>query len=282
MIKLIVSDLDGTMLNDDHVTIPPSNIAALAKAQNQGIKIAVATGRTYSISGHIIKQLPCNYLIFSNGAAALDLETGKTIYSAGIPYTDGEKILRRLSKTECVYSVVCANNVYMEKHHLDEFQKVINNGAFMEFLLPKMNLVSNIFDAINEREIEKIEAFNLEDREKQHFKEYVLSLAPWNFSSSYNGSNIEITAPDATKGKALVELCRLLDISKNEVMAFGDSDNDIDMLSWASHSFAMENAIPSVKAAAANGAGRNEAGGVGKAVEDYLEKNLRQRYTALQ
>ena len=64
MIKLIVTDLDGTFLNTNHVTIPQENIDAFKKAHEMGIKVAIASGRTKILTDYIVEQLPfLDYLI---------------------------------------------------------------------------------------------------------------------------------------------------------------------------------------------------------------------------
>ena len=79
-IKLIVTDLDGTFLNSNHLTIPKENIEAFKRAHEMGIKVAIASGRTKILTDYILEQLPfLDYLITSNGAVSYDMKTGEIV-----------------------------------------------------------------------------------------------------------------------------------------------------------------------------------------------------------
>lgn len=81
---------------------------------------------------------------------------------------------------------------------------------------------------------------------------------------------MELTARGVNKAAAVQALCRRLEVTAEQVMAFGDADNDLELLRWARWSFAMENGAASAKAAARYVTGANRAGGVGMALERYL------------
>ena len=95
------------------------------------------------------------------------------------------------------------------------------------------------------------------------------AVGPFESACAY-ATNMEITSPDADKGRALAVLCQRLGIDASEVMAFGDADNDLGMLSWAGWSFAMDNGTDKAKAAAKHVADKNSASGVAQAVEWYV------------
>ena len=84
------------------------------------------------------------------------------------------------------------------------------------------------------------------------------------------GSNLEFNAAGVSKGRALAELSAKLGLRAEEVMAFGDADNDLEMLSWAGYSFAMANGNDAVKEAARYQAPANDEAGVGQMVERYV------------
>ena len=98
-IKLIVTDLDGTFLNTNHVTIPQENIDAFKKAHEMGIKVAIASGRTKILTDYIVEQLPfLDYLITSNGAITYDMKTGKAVCSTLIDNKQSIEIFNILNK----------------------------------------------------------------------------------------------------------------------------------------------------------------------------------------
>lgn len=81
---------------------------------------------------------------------------------------------------------------------------------------------------------------------------------------------MEINKIGVNKGKGLSNLCNTLGIHANEVMAFGDGDNDIQMLKWAGQSYAMKNAQDFVKKAAKSIADYNYKDGIAKVIEEIL------------
>ena len=81
---------------------------------------------------------------------------------------------------------------------------------------------------------------------------------------------MELTAPGVNKGTAVQALCARLGLGPEQVMAFGDAGNDLELLRWSGWSFAMGNASAEAKAAARHLTGTNREGGVGMAVEQYL------------
>ena len=83
---------------------------------------------------------------------------------------------------------------------------------------------------------------------------------------------MELNAPGVHKGRALAALAQRLGLTADQVMAFGDADNDLEMLEYARWSFAMGNAAPEAKAAAKHVTGANDEGGVAMAVEEYVLK----------
>lgn len=81
---------------------------------------------------------------------------------------------------------------------------------------------------------------------------------------------MELTATGVNKGSAVQALCAKLGLGPEQVMAFGDAGNDLELLRWAGWSFAMDNGSDEAKAAARYTTGTNREGGVGMAVEQYL------------
>ena len=80
-IRLICLDMDGTLLDDDHATVPARNIRALRAASEQGAAVAIASGRGWSLLREVADQVEVvRYAVLSNGAAVLDVATGEWLY----------------------------------------------------------------------------------------------------------------------------------------------------------------------------------------------------------
>ena len=99
--------------------------------------------------------------------------------------------------------------------------------------------------------------------------ERILSCGPLTAVTAFPG-NLELNAPGVNKGAAVQGLCARRGWSAEQVMAFGDAGNDLELLSWAGWSFAMANATDQAKAAARYVTGSNTEAGVAMAVERYF------------
>ena len=271
MIQLLVTDLDGTLVDADHNTVSAANRAALRAVRQTGARIAIATGRTHSISANVLAQIECDYAVLSNGAAILDLASGACIYQDEIPHELAMRVYAQLAADESVFSFFCEGTVYMEERRRALFHSAIGNELFSDRLLTGMTFVPELPAAIAGRNIEKIDINCLSSAERAVLSGKLQKIHEFTFSNSF-GKNIEINAAGVTKGTALRQLCDMLKIAHGDVMAFGDSDNDIDMLRWAGHSYAMENAAPEIQAAAKHRAPPNTQSGVAQAIEAHLRK----------
>ena len=78
MIKLIATDMDGTLLNDDHAAVSQRNVDALRRAAEQGIEVVISSGRPWSLLKEIADRVGVvRYVVASNGASVLDRQTGE-------------------------------------------------------------------------------------------------------------------------------------------------------------------------------------------------------------
>ena len=109
-IRLIATDLDGTLLGDDHISVSERNARALRAASEQGIRLAIASGRTRSELAHVLERLPfLDYLIQANGAAVTDLKSGRILlkHRDGVSVINMEDILlvQREERATVLYTV---------------------------------------------------------------------------------------------------------------------------------------------------------------------------------
>ncbi|MDR2864574.1 MAG: Cof-type HAD-IIB family hydrolase [Spirochaetaceae bacterium] len=273
MIKLISLDLDGTLLLADHVTVSSENITALSQAAEHGIMVCIATGRTYSVIQDVLAQLPCvRYCIVSNGAAIVDVITNEIIYRSLIPEVQSggiAHILQSYTPSEIVCTIFYEGRAYLSSSMLPEFHRALGIGKFADAILRGITPIDDIADFCKGKSVEKFTLDYIQKDIRQEFINKVNTLGEFTRSSSF-AENLEINALGTTKGKALRYLSGLLHIQADETAAFGDSDNDIEMLQWAGFSYAMENALPSVKEAARYTAPTNTESGVGKVIGAYL------------
>ncbi|GGI39699.1 Cof-type HAD-IIB family hydrolase [Mammaliicoccus stepanovicii] len=285
MIRLIATDMDGTLLNAAH-EISNENYEAIKYAQSKGITVVIATGRAFYEANSPIEKtdLTLPYICL-NGAEVRD-EEFNIVHTSKLTSSLINKITGVLNKEDIYYQVYTNFGIYTEDPEKDlEIYVDIAEKAGQKADVKKIrsNIQSRIdngtlktvdsYDEINNRPGEiilKILAFASDltkiDRAKAEISESQ-SLA---VSSSSRG-NIEITHSDAQKGIALEAIAEQLNVPMSEVMAIGDNLNDVSMLEKAGFAVAMENGAPEVKEIADYITDTNENSGVGKAIIHALK-----------
>jgi len=269
MIKLVVSDMDGTLLNREGL-ISEANETAIQKARDMGIPFVLCTGRIYSAARPYAEHLGLKApVIGCNGAIIKSPETGEVLYINEMDSTLVGKVVDVFRKYDHSFHFYDEDTVYAEKRGpLFEYIESMTIKLGGEGI--KTELVSDVKEIIgNPVKVLKM-GFNLIDDE----------LAPKiiNEVRAIKGLTVVQSAPSlmdimnetVSKGKAIEALAKIFDISTDEIMAMGDNDNDIEMLQTAGIGVAMENAKDDVKAAADDIAVHHEEDGVAWALEKYV------------
>ena len=103
-IKLIAMDLDGTLMLPDHQRVGETTRRALAACRQQGVRLALATGRTLALTEPVQAQLPfLDYIVFSNGAGVWDVQNKKRIHSDPMQLADARQICAYLDSRPVYY-----------------------------------------------------------------------------------------------------------------------------------------------------------------------------------
>ena len=286
MIKLIATDMDGTLLNAAH-EISEENIQAIEYAQSQGITVVIATGRAFYEANTPIAQtdLKLPYICL-NGAEVRD-ESFNISSTSNLNRELIDRITDVLNRESIYYQIYTNIGIYTENPQRDldiyidiaeragqqadvekikaGIQKRIDNGT--------LKVVDN-YDKIKDTPGEivmKILAFDSDLEKIDRVSEELAQSGSLAVSSSSRG-NIEITHADAQKGIALQTIADRLKVDMSDVMAIGDNLNDLSMLERAGYSVAMANATDEVKATAKFETESNEDSGVGKAIMKLLKE----------
>lgn len=268
-IRLIALDLDGTLLGSDHAAIPQRNLDALRAAAAKGVKIAIATGRSWSLVRETAQTLGCvSYGITANGALALDAADEAPLVKFPMDASQCVEIIRILRRHGLYYELYVDGKNYMQADELDGAQKFCLSPAFYDVFMRSVRLVPDMAAFAAEMLPEKFDIFYVDAQQRGAVVEELLSTGPLEITGALQ-TNLELTARGVNKGRALAALADKLGLNASQVMAFGDADNDLEMLEWAGWSFAMANATREAKAAAKFVTGSNAEGGVGMAVEQY-------------
>ena len=269
-IRLICLDMDGTLLDDDHATVPQRNAAALRAAAELGAATVISSGRAWDLLREVDAQLGgTRYAVLSNGAAVLDVTTGEWLYRRCLPDRIRVPLIDLLLDWELPFEVYCEGKNFIQ---LDRKKQVLDQAftpQFRRILAEYSQFPAALNAALPEGAVEKIHVFFVPDQRRTELMERVLSWGQASITNSFQ-SNMEFTAPGVNKGTAVQALCARLGLGPEQVMAFGDAGNDLELLRWAKWSFAMANASEEAKTAARFVTGSNHEAGVGTAIEQYL------------
>ena len=269
-IRLICLDMDGTLLDDDHATVPPRNVAALRAAAERGAAVTIASGRAWSLLRAVDAQIGVTrYAVLSNGAAVLDVATGEWIYRRPMDPAARRTILTLLLDWGLPFEVYCEGENYIQADRTEQVVGSALSPEFAQVLRSVSHFPEDLNAALEGKAVEKIHIFHVPPECRQELLGAVEACGPLAVTTSF-GENMELTAPGVNKGSAVQALCARLGLGPDQVMAFGDAGNDLELLGWAGWSFAMANASAEARATARYLTGTNREGGVGMAVEQYL------------
>lgn len=288
MIKLIASDMDGTLL-DSSMQISPENAAAIKHATEQGVEFIVATGRNRTEALAALEQVGIECaMVTLNGAQVFD-KTGQSLFTVPIDAQTVTSILDLLDERDIYYEVATDQGLFSQSQeqrielfatHLGEVMPHLTHKMAIAMVASQLEIlpihyVKNVRQRLAEGlEVLKIICFHKEEarvlgpvaKELEGFRE--LSI------TSSGANNIEINHRDAQKGIAVAHLAHERNIPLEQIMTIGDNLNDISMIQMAGVSFAMGNAALEVKEYAKYVTDTNIEDGVGKAILRALRENL--------
>ena len=273
--KLILTDLDGTLLREDK-SLSPANRAALEWAAAQGAEIVVSTGRLYTGIPQELRDLPfLRYFILMNGAKVYDRQTGQTLGRAEIPWTTADAVIDFLEPLNC--SVDCFQNDrgMMARKYYDHLEQYVIHPPSFNLVKQTRSPVDDLRNAVlaGGGSVQKFHAYFPDLTLRPKVMEQIQYAFPTLVQSISMPANLELNAQDATKGNGLLTLCRCLGIDPKEAAAFGDGTNDISMLAAAGVGVSMANGTPETLAAAALIAPSNEEDGVAQILSRWFPEN---------
>jgi Cof subfamily protein (haloacid dehalogenase superfamily) len=264
-VRLIASDLDGTLLRDDK-TISERTRNALRNAQAAGIQIVLATARPpFTAQLFALDAGVTGIAVCSNGAILYDLHSDEILEER---YLDAETALRLVSSLRQAMPDVCFAAVQVRDFACEQRYSEVARFEDHGRLLEEMTICDT--DEFVTKPITKLLVRHPEYRPEQ-FVHHLANIGFDGFESAHSGAPfLEITAAGVTKASALVMLCERLSISADEVVAFGDAPNDAAMLRWAGHGVAVANGFPAALEAADEVTLSNEEDGVAVIIERLL------------
>lgn len=270
-IQLLAIDLDGTTLRND-ASLSPNVKKALEYAIQQDIFVVPCTGRALGSLSPEVTAIPgITYAVTSNGAAIENLSQGQRIYCNLLDKETSLSILNTLSSQDVMIEVFIQGKAYTEQRFLNHLTHYGTSEHYIPYVLSTRNSVNDIRSLI-EQSPQNIENINLKtaDRTLRERLWNQFALMQTVSITASSSMNIEVSAVNTGKAQAIAYLCEMLGITMHEVMAIGDSLNDVMLLQQAGCSVAMENGVDEVKQAADFITLSNEADGVAYAIEHFL------------
>lgn len=270
-IKLIAMDLDGTALQADRCSFSPRLDAALEAAYDAGVTIVPVTGRQFDLLPPAVQRLPewSGLCVLCNGGQIRELKTGKLLYSLNISSDALLQLHALAERFDIPLEFSVDSRLHLTEQSYAQELPVETLHFHVHTILAKSGVIVNSLRPLCRREdVEKALLPHISDTLKQDVEEALKKIdvsAVWASETS-----IEITHSDATKGNALLQLSRLLEIPPENILAIGDSGNDISMLRRAGLGIAMGNAPDFVKEAADAVTETNHNDGAAIAIEQYV------------
>ena len=272
-IKLIATDMDGTILDAQGLLDLPRLEKILDRLDEKGIRFVIATGneihRVRQLLGHLADRV---VLIVANGAKIFEnnqliqVETwDDELVEKALTFFKGQECQNQFVITSMNGGFVKEGTIFTQ---LDKFM----TPEMIELFYQRMNFVEELHPELFGGVL-KMSLVVGEDRTEQMQEDFnqVFNGHVQAVSSGYGC--LDIIQDGIHKAWALQELLKRWNIKSEEIMAFGDSENDVEMLELAGIAYAMENADEKAKAVATDIAPANSQGGVYQVLEAWLDKN---------
>jgi len=247
--KLICLDLDGTFLTSKH-KLNQKTLSYVRKLIQNGINVSITTGRAnFDARHHAVQMGESVYYASSNGASFGRTDQDHLIYEEGLSEIAIDKInatSKKLDMKPVFYTrdMILVNGLRSFMiHYMFYFFGERSLLKYLKFF--KSNKKQTEYYRMNDYKVQKVLVFS---RKTEELEAYKKELGDTDFDLAVTtGLCLEITPKGVNKAKGVKALARELNITKDEVIAFGDSENDIEMLKYVGCGVAMGNADQKVK-----------------------------------
>lgn len=284
--RLFVSDLDGTLLNEKFA-ISDENIKALNFANSKGVQLVIASGRIYKDVLSICERYSLKPHIISNNGACVYSMNGELIYCNSILRDHVEKILNFLNELGVCWQIATSDYLYI----LDTWEKLLEDEYYC---LKKQGITISEYtlnhaknEMLSQVGIKKINSYkeyfkdnkvcfsvsivSFSDKKREKITKYINEISGLTTMPSGKYTQ-EIMRNGSSKGDTLMHLAALLDIPMDEIIAIGDNLNDKTMIRNAGIGIAVENADDNLKEVSDFITKSNKENGVAYAIYKFIDK----------
>lgn len=257
---MLVLDMDDTLLTDDH-QISKENRDMIARAQEKGVEIVLASGRPTPAMTHFAKELQNNYMISFNGAVITDLKNDEIIFEQSLT-KEQIHVLHDYSLKTNTHIITYINDTIISETH-SEFIEVERNITGMPH-----TLVQDFKAAVTSNAVKCI---LLEDPAYLKTVESNLKQAMPDLSVSMSKPFFLEVAPNGIDKAASIQfLAKKLKINQSEIIAVGNAGNDLTMIQYAGLGVWVANVTPELKEFGDVIVASNNEHGVAEVIERYI------------
>jgi Cof subfamily protein (haloacid dehalogenase superfamily) len=289
--KLIALDVDGTLINSDHI-LTARTLRAIKNVKDIGIKITIATGRHYLSAIRMARKIQINApLICSDGAIIRDIYSNDTIYHL-LPQEIAVDVMKMaldynnfriqvFTKDGKIYAGPSYRNTYFKrflrtplKHSLRGYYNLMRDFVFIP--VKNMGNIEETIAALDEEPAKVVVYGSERSEELKDFTQRIINKYGDKISITSAIKNcIDILDGGISKAKGLSILCDNLNIKQEEIITVGDNINDIEMIEYAGLGVAMGNAPDQVKSRADYVTTSNNDDGLAKFLEKFLSVQIK-------
>ena len=266
MLRLVATDIDGTLLRDDK-SVSDRTRHALREIQQAGVIVVLVSARpahTARLLAHAAGV--AGLAICSNGALVYDLDRDEIVRHTPLVVDTARRLILALREA---LPAVCFAVIRGPRFACEPAYRLIADPAAHDDGFLASAILGDALSLCEEAPTKLIARHPDLSMDELLARVHALGLA--GFEATHSGASfVEVAAAGVTKAWALEALCTDLGIRSDEVVAFGDAPNDLPMLSWAGRGIAVANAHPTVLAAVQEVAPSNEDDGVAVILEQLL------------
>ncbi|WP_408955740.1 Cof-type HAD-IIB family hydrolase [Natroniella sp. ANB-PHB2] len=262
--KLVAIDLDDTLLAND-LQISKRTVKAIKEAQNEGVRVVIATGRMHSSALPYAKMLGLKHeLITYNGALVKRVVDNQTLYHEPI----STELVRKVAK------VAQKHDLHIN-FYLDDLLYVNKTGVEADYYeeiagIKPILITEDVGDFLDRPSTKLLIIENDRTKLEEVFSELTAGFADSVTITTSKVNFIEIMGQQVCKGTTLANVATKLGIKAEEIIAIGDSYNDLEMIEYAGLGVAVGNAKEEIKEEADYITGTNNEEGVAQVIEKFI------------
>ena len=272
-IKCIALDLDRTTLNAQG-KLSKANEEAIRKAVAKGIHVCIASGRAFDTLPQDVVSIPgIEYAITSNGAAVYRIQDKQCLRSYVLTEQSVKKILELTKDVPVTYEGFIRGTAYAAKEYIEDPVKFGATEHAVAYVQSTRHLQDDIVSFLKQHddELDSMDIVVKDEAQKQKVIEVLKAEVEDIYITSSISQLVEISYKDAGKRSGVKFITEYLGLNPKQVAAFGDADNDIDMLEYAGCGIAMENASNGLLAVADAVTLHHDRDGVAYALKNILK-----------